>query len=155
MTDTSSTDTRNSNEKTTSYVSFGANAQYTGQRYYAYIDPNTRIVKEWVITYVSSTLPEYREISEQQFNSRDMNKSYKFDENWNLVTFVPPFNPVLFKMLAKNAMGEALGKAPMVVAMGGTFGPKMRAYVNALKAIVNGQDTTSQTLPTAPDDPED
>ncbi|GBQ08095.1 hypothetical protein AA15669_1650 [Saccharibacter floricola DSM 15669] len=56
------------------------------------------------------------------------------------------------KEQAQNALGAVQKQAAMVIAMGEEFGPKTRAYVQALRAIADGSDTTSTQLPTAPDD---
>lgn len=64
----------------------------------------------------------------------------------------PVYTPPL-KDQAGSARQRVQQQAAMVVAMGETFGPKMRAYVQALQAIINGTDTTSTALPTAPADP--
>lgn len=54
---------------------------------------------------------------------------------------------------ALNAMGWVQQQAPVVLAMGETFGPQMRQYVEKLRAILSSPDTTSTELPTPPNDP--
>ena len=86
------------------------------------------------------------------------------DEEWNSR---PTVNPVLssgkiiqgpsptipLQEQARNAMQQVQQQAAITSAMGETFGPEMQAHVRALRAILNGTDTTSTTLPTAPADP--
>lgn len=60
--------------------------------------------------------------------------------------------PPSLKEYAQEAMQNMQQKAAMVTAMGETFGPHTRAYVQSLRAIIDGSDTTSTELPTAPDD---
>lgn len=62
--------------------------------------------------------------------------------------YVPPL-----KEQATTAMQQVQQQAAMTSAMGETFGPTMKTYVHALRAILDGTDTTSTTLPTAPADP--
>ena len=86
------------------------------------------------------------------------------DEEWNTR---PTVNPVLssgkiiqgptpaipLKEQAAAAMQKVQQQAAMTSAMGETFGPEMQDHVRALRAILDGTDTTSTTLPTAPADP--
>lgn len=65
----------------------------------------------------------------------------------------PPLPPPPLKVQAQSSLQDAQQQASMVSAMGETFGPKMRDYVQSLRAIINGSDTTSTALPTAPSNP--
>ncbi|MCP1274824.1 hypothetical protein NKW43_14220 [Gluconobacter albidus] len=51
---------------------------------------------------------------------------------------------------AIGALAAAQAEAALIVAMGGAFGPQMRAYVSALQGIADGTDTASRALPVKP-----
>lgn len=65
----------------------------------------------------------------------------------------PTHAPPPLREQAQAALQTVQQQASMVSAMGETFGPQMRDYVKALRAIISGSDTTSTALPTAPNDP--
>ncbi|MCT6813095.1 hypothetical protein [Bombella apis] len=87
------------------------------------------------------------------------------DEDWNAR---PVVNPVLSKGgitqgktpsttlrdQAAAMMLQVQQQAAMAAAMGETFGPKMRACVSTLRAILDGSDTPT-SLPTLPARPTD
>lgn len=86
--------------------------------------------------------------------------SQKVRTDWQIVDGkIAPYQqsrpPIPLKDQASAAMQQVQQQATLVTAMGDTFGPKMRDYVKSLRAIINGSDTTSTALPTAPDDPTD
>ncbi|MBN3867533.1 hypothetical protein [Gluconobacter kondonii] len=52
---------------------------------------------------------------------------------------------------AIGALAAVQADAALTVAMGSTFGSRMRAYVSALQNISDGTDTASTVLPAKPD----
>lgn len=69
-------------------------------------------------------------------------------EEGSITTSIPPQPPL--RDQAQSAFSNIQSQAPMIVAMGESFGPQTQAYVKALQAIINGADTTSTALPTRP-----
>lgn len=67
-----------------------------------------------------------------------------------LVSYSPPPVLVPLPQQAQNEMSWITEQASMAGAMGETFSDAMKAYVKAIKAIANGTDTTSQSLPARP-----
>lgn len=72
--------------------------------------------------------------------------------NGEIVEYTPPPYIPPLKEQAQTAMQDVQRQAAMVAAISDTFGPQMREYVKALRAIISGSDTTSTELPIAPDD---
>lgn len=64
--------------------------------------------------------------------------------------FSKPLTPPTLKDQANTAVQGVQQQANMVTAMGETFGPQMKEYVHKLRAIIDGADTTSTTLPPPP-----
>lgn len=87
-----------------------------------------------------------------RFNQNGCGGGLAYDDG-KVVPYAPPTPVIPLKEQASAAMQQVQQQAAMTTAMGGTFGPQMQAYVRALRAILNGTDTTSTTLPAAPSDP--
>lgn len=85
-------------------------------------------------------------------NPERWQQSWLVDEKGNLTAAPPPVIPL--KEQAQSAFRRARQQFTDLQMMGETFGPKMQAYMRSLNAIINGTDTTSTTLPTAPADPQ-
>lgn len=68
-----------------------------------------------------------------------------------IVPYTPPPPPL--KQQAQQAFQAARLEFINLQMMGENFGPQMQAYMKSLAAIINGTDTTSTVLPTAPADP--
>lgn len=73
---------------------------------------------------------------------------YQVDASGTLSTAPAPVTPL--KDQAQAALQNVQQQASMVSAMGETFGPQTRDYVTKIRAIINGSDTTSTTLPQTP-----
>lgn len=84
-------------------------------------------------------------------NAARWQQSWQVDEKGNLTEAPPPVIPL--KTQAQTAFQQARQQFTNLQMMGQTFGPQMQGYMRALNAIINGTDTTSTTLPTAPADP--
>lgn len=74
-------------------------------------------------------------------------------DNDQIVPYTPYIHTPSLADQAAVAMQKVQQQAAMAFAMGQEFGPQMKSYVQALQAIINGSDTTSTTLPTAPAEP--
>lgn len=68
-----------------------------------------------------------------------------------IVPWTPPPPPL--KQQAQAAQQAARQQFTDLQMMGQSFGMKMQAYMRGLAAIINGTDTASTALPTAPADP--
>lgn len=132
-------------------------------RYYAHYDPTTQQpapVIGWYDMWGYSSLDEMPPLSELLPLSADFWQKHITEpqtsqavQDGTIVAYTPPPYVPPLKDQANAAMQHVQQQASMVSAMGETFGPSMRDYVKALRAIINGTDTTSTALPTAPDDP--
>lgn len=69
-----------------------------------------------------------------------------------IIDYTPPVVPIPLTSQAQNAMTWVNQQATIATAMGETFTADMKNYVSALRAIINGTDTTSTQLPTQPTD---
>lgn len=74
-------------------------------------------------------------------------------EDGKIVSYEPPPYVTPLPMQAQNALQTVQQKATMVAAMGETFGPNMRNYVQILQSIANGSDTNQTHLPVPPEQP--
>lgn len=93
----------------------------------------------------------------------DMNDTYwppmqqdytpKALKDGKIVAYTPPSYVTPLSMQAQNALQTVQQKAAMVAAMGETFGPNMRNYVQILQSIANGSETTRNDLPLPPEEP--
>lgn len=109
-----------------------------------------------------SALPDISELhalTREQWNARQDSASTGLqDYVWDdaTATLVDYTAPAVVIPLAAQAASEISRwiqqQAAMAGAMGETFTDAMRAYVNAIKAIANGIDTTSTKLPDRPSD---
>lgn len=87
-----------------------------------------------------------------QYNQNGLGGCAAYFEG-KIIPFTPtPYIPPL-KDQAQTSLQAVQQQASMIAAMGESFGPKMRDYVQVLRAIINGSDTTNTVLPTAPSDP--
>ncbi|GBQ07986.1 hypothetical protein [Saccharibacter floricola] len=120
-------------------------------RYFVRVDPQTGIVQNFYIIADGSPVedPDFHAITLEEYKTFSAKKGAKWD-NGTLSDYTPPPPPL--RPQAQNALQAVQQKANMAAVMGEVFGPNMRAYVQALRAIADGSDTTSTQLPTAPDD---
>lgn len=154
MTDTPPPETQPTSKKTE------AQERYP-DRYYAHYDPTAQQpapVIGWYDMWGYSSLDGMPPLSELLPLSADFWQKHITEpqtsqavQDGTIVAYTPPPPPL--KDQANAAMQQIQQQASMVSAMGETFGPSMRDYVKALRAIINGSDTTSTTLPTAPTEP--
>lgn len=124
-----------------------------GVFYYVTIDPETRIVQCAYQLFSRPTAENFVEITKDDFENFKTMPGAKVDEKGILTPYQPPVTPESMKTQASAAMMGVQSQAAMTTAMGQVFGPNMRAYVQKLRDIINGTDTTSTTLPTVPADP--
>ncbi|GBQ08738.1 hypothetical protein [Saccharibacter floricola] len=134
------------------------------QRFYASYDteaPQPTIVRGWYDTWSLASLSHVPPASDMiAITANDWEDETHFRlptgrgiQDGKIVDYTPPSPAISLTTQAKNVMQAVQQQASMVSAMGETFGPKMRDYVQALRAIISGSDTTSTALPTAPSDP--
>lgn len=121
--------------------------------YYALIDPETRIVQLCYQMFAPSKEENFVQISKADYDKFYTLPGAKLDENGAITPYQPPVSKEAVKSMAGYAMQTVNSQAAFVSAMGATFGPKMKEYVNKLEDILDGRDTTSTELPTAPADP--
>lgn len=121
--------------------------------YYAAIDPETRIVQCWYQLFSPATAENFVKISESDYEKLSTLPGAKIDESGTLIPYQPPVSQAALKSAAAYSLQTVNSQAAVATAMGQTFGLQMRAYVQQLRAIANGTDTTSTTLPAAPADP--
>lgn len=121
--------------------------------YYAAIDPETRIVQCCYPLFSPATAENFVKISQSDYEKFSTLPGAKVDGNGALVPYQPPISKEGFKSMAAYSLQAVQSQAVMITAMGKVFGPEMRSYVEQLQAIIDGADTTSTTLPTAPADP--
>lgn len=132
-------------------------------RYYAAYDthaPQPTIVRGWYdvwgmsdLTHVppaQDMMPLTEEEWEEHFSQPE---GYGIQDGKLIAYTQPPAPPLPLSTQATTALGAVQQHANMVASMGETFGPQMRLYVQKLRAIINGSDTTSTKLPAAPSDP--
>ncbi|GBQ08965.1 hypothetical protein [Saccharibacter floricola] len=111
-----------------------------------------------IIGWANIEVPEGREyvlmsnMDDAHWPPAQQDMAPKALENGKIVPFTPPVYTAPLPDQANAALNGVQQKATMVAAMGEEFDPRMRTYVQALRAIANGSDTTSTELPTAPDD---
>lgn len=74
-------------------------------------------------------------------------------QNDQIIPYEPPQPPLPLKEQAQSAFRRARQEFSRLQMMGQTFGPQMQAYMRNLDAILSGTDTSSTTLPAAPNDP--
>lgn len=86
-----------------------------------------------------------------RFNQNGCGGRLAYDDG-KIVPYTPPIHAPSLTNQAITAMEKVQQQAAMSFAMGQSFGSQMKSYVQALQAIINGSDTTSTTLPTAPAD---
>lgn len=120
--------------------------------YYAVIDPETRIVQCWYQLFSPATADNFVKISQSDYEKLSTLSGAKIDEHGVLTPYQPPISQEALKSMAAYSMQTVQSQAAMATAMGQVFGPQMRDYVQKLRAILDGTDTTSTTLPDAPSD---
>lgn len=125
----------------------------TGPFYYVAIDKETRIVQGWYQLFSPPTADNFIRISQADYEKLFTMPGAKVSEDGTLSEYVPPVSPAALKTQAKQAMQQVFQQSNMVAAMGETFGPKMREYVQQIRAIIDGKDDAPKTLPSFPDDP--
>ncbi|MXV44381.1 hypothetical protein GS501_04880 [Saccharibacter sp. 17.LH.SD] len=135
-------------------------------RYYGVIDPSHPRPQQilgwydtWNLGYKSTLfLPQNKMVplTQEQWDWHFLsgNSQAQINADGTVSRYMPPPPaPVPLSRKARRAMDSVESQSSVVLAMGETFGPLMRAYVKKLYAIMKGSDTTSTVLPTAPSDP--
>ncbi|WP_202401609.1 MULTISPECIES: hypothetical protein [unclassified Saccharibacter] len=118
--------------------------------YYGYVNPTTKIVGPLMSFFGKpNDMTHFVALTKEQYDYW-YGRHCRVGSDGALEEYIPPAPPL--KPQAQEAMQKVQQQASMVSAMGEVFGPKMRDYVKALRAILDGSDTTSTTLPAAPDD---
>ena len=86
----------------------------------------------------------------------EVEEGWDMEDTPNGIKFSQPsdmmFTPPTIKQEAQQALAYVMAQAPQLTVMGEVFGPNTQAYVKTLRAIINGTDTTTTTLPTVPTD---
>lgn len=125
-------------------------------RYYARYDHTAEQptgVTGWFDTWSlsdTSFLPRAADmvaLSASDWSSTSRNSGGKGVQDGKIIDYTPPVP------LAERAGSELIWvttQATMAAAMGETFTPEMKAYVQAIKAIADGTDTASTKLPDRP-----
>lgn len=96
---------------------------------------------------LSELLPLTKEFWESHLTSTQEPKAV---QNGQIVTYTPP--PLPLKDRAQSTLQRIMSQASALTAMGEVFGPETRQCAQKLRAIINGVDTTSTTLPSVPND---
>lgn len=125
--------------------------------HYVVYDEKTRVVQYLGMSLSGISGSPGSSISEDLFNEISTlisnNKIVTYKEDGTITSEDKPALPI--KEQAQNAYDALMANAPQLAVRGKTFGPKTNAYADALENIIQGKDTTSTSLPTAPDDPLD
>ena len=75
-----------------------------------------------------------------------------WDDHTNAWQFSQTLRDTQMENAANSALKAVMAQAPQLTVMGQVFGAKTQAYVKALRAIIEGTDTTATTLPPVPSD---
>ncbi|MDF7675078.1 hypothetical protein PT277_05175 [Acetobacteraceae bacterium ESL0709] len=131
-------------------------------RYYASYDvkaPQPTSVTGWYDTWSLSSVAQVPPASEMiAMTEEEWNDQTNFRlpcgrgvQDGKIIDYQAPPAPVPLKDQAQSTLAFIQSQAPMIVAMGESFGEQTKAYIKALNAIIDGSDTTITELPAKPE----
>ena len=124
-----------------------------GPFYYVSIDPETNIVRNRYQLFTQATADNFRAISQADYEALAGWPGAKIGADGTLEKYTPPLSPASLLTQAKAAMQQVQQQAAMTTAMGEEFGPQMKAYVKALRSIIDSSAKDITALPEGPADP--
>lgn len=129
--------------------------EQVGPFYYVALKDGSDVVQGWYQLFTKAQAENFREITKEEYDQLSSWPGAKMSSAGKVEKYTPPLSFTSLQAQARAALQQVQSQAAMVTAMGGTFGPETRNYVEQLRDIVAGKDKELDQLPVAPADPTD